>query len=180
MRKIFVFVIALISISWSQAYADYSFGYNSNDGTYGVEGTLITPTNGNGPITVSGGSVTGTGSANQGILYSLITEPPTGHLFGGTDLIFDNALSPGSSTFLTSDGLLFKSNDGTSYLSIWGNSPTSYTLFYLSASSYGPQLNGTATLAAVPTPIPGSAWLLGSAVAGVLGFASRKNESGKS
>ena len=147
-------LVTLVCISWSEAYADYSFTFMSNDGTYGVEGTLNTPSNGNGPLIVSGGSVTGTGTSNSGVNYSLVPTSPSGSIrpFGATDLIFDNQLSPGSNTVLDGNGLVFESDDGLSYLNIWGNSPTSYTLFQLGLNTntnteiYGPMVDGTITL----------------------------------
>ena len=153
-------LVTLVCISWSEAYADYSFTFTSNDGTYGVEGTLNTPSNGNGPFIVSGGSVTGTGTANSGVTYSLVPTSPSGSIrpFGATDLIFDNQLSPGSDPVLDRLGLVFESADGLSYINIWGNSPGSYTLFQLGLDTltnteiYGPAPYGTITIYPTITP----------------------------
>ncbi|MGD0886853.1 MAG: hypothetical protein ABSA46_18585 [Thermodesulfovibrionales bacterium] len=182
MKKLLFLMVALVCSSYSQAYADYSFTFMSGDGTYGVQGTLITPSNGDGPLTVSGGSVIGDGTSNNGISYSLVSlsDPrvnlggPSIRPFGATDLIFDNQLTPGSNPVLDGNGLVFESANTLSYLNIWGNSPGSYTLFQLGyntatqAELYGPQVNGIATVTA--TPIPAAAWLFGSGLIGLVGI----------
>ncbi len=45
----------------------------SSDGNYGLQGTLTTSSNGNGPLTVTGGSLTGNGLLNGGVSYSLLS-----------------------------------------------------------------------------------------------------------
>ncbi len=169
-------MVLLACIGGREAYADYSFNFMSNDGTYGVQGTLITSSNGNGPLIVSGGTVTGDGTSNNGISYSLVPAVTGGSIrpFGATDLIFDNQLTPGSNPVLDGNGLVFESANALSYLNIWGNGPSSYTLFQLGYNTttqseiYGPQVNGTAT--ATATPIPAAAWLLGSGFMGLVGI----------
>ena len=68
MKKVlFLMVVALVCFGWSKAYADYSFNFMSYNGNYGVQGTLLTPSNGSGPLTVTGGSVVGDGTLNIGV-----------------------------------------------------------------------------------------------------------------
>jgi len=182
MKRLLFLTVTLTFFSWSEAYASYSF--NFVNGTYGVEGTLITPSNGNGPLTVSGGSVTGTGTSNNGVIYSLVPAPtpPSNSIrpFGATDLIFNNQLSPGSNPVLDGGGLVFEANGGLSYLNIWGNGPSSYTLFQLGyntitkAEIYGPAVNGTVNVSAVP--IPAAVWLLGSGLIGLAGIRKRQRK----
>jgi hypothetical protein len=174
MKKVlFLMVVALVCFGWSKAYADYLFTFGANDGTYSVQGTLTTPSNGNGLLIVSGGTVTGTGTDNSGVSYVLLTTPPSGHLFGGTDLIFDNQLTPGSNPVLDGNGLVFEAKDGSSYINIWGNGPSSYTLFYLSATSYGPAPYGTVTIAPAPVPIPAALLLFGPGLFGLAAMRRR-------
>ena|SRR5208337_2544107 len=186
MKRLLFLVVLLICISGSEAFADYSFNFISNDGTYGVQGTLITPSNGNGPLIVSGGSVIGDGTANNNASYSLVPAVPGGSIRpfaglpgDGTDLIFDNQLTPGSNPVLDGNGLVFYSANINSYLNIWGNGPSSYTLFQLGYNTtalseiYGPQVNGTVT--ATATPIPAAAYLLGSGLMGLVGIRRKMN-----
>lgn len=176
MKKLVFLIMILACISCTEAFADYSFSFMSSDGSYGVQGTLLTSSNGNGPLLPLGGTVIGDGAANNGITYSLVQAVPSGSIrpFGATDLIFDNKLTPGSTSFLTGDGLVFKSQNGLSYVNIWGNGGTSYTLFQLGYNTstqkeiYGPGVNGTANLTA--TPIPAAAWLLGTGLIGLVGI----------
>jgi hypothetical protein len=59
MKKIFGFVVVMFFMSWSQAFADYSFSFISNDSSLNASGTLFTASNGAGPLTVTGGFITG-------------------------------------------------------------------------------------------------------------------------
>lgn len=179
MKRILFLVVALACISFSEAKADYTFTFNND--LYGFTGSLTTPSNGSGPLTVSGGSVIGTGSANIGVSYSYIVPPSGGSIrpFGATDLIFDGQLSPGSDPVLTGNGLVFKSSDGLSYLNVWGIGPSSYTTFQLGYNTitkneiYGPQVNGTVDL--TPTPLPAAVWLFGSGLVGLARIRRRGN-----
>ncbi len=159
-------MVMLACISGSEAYADYSFSFISNDGTYGVQGALITPSNGNGPLTVSGGFVTGDGTLNNGVSYSLL---PAGdiHAVGGDVLTSDNVLTPGSNIVLDGDGLVFKSNNNPVWINIWGNQ-SDYTYFQSGPTSWYANVNGTANV--TPTPIPAAALLFGSGLMGLMGI----------
>jgi hypothetical protein len=177
LKKLLFLVATLICMSWSQAYADFSFSFVDSTGDYSVTGTLLTTSNGNGTYTITGGSLTGTGTDDLNVAFSVLPIAPNGvsiRPFGSTDLIYDNMLTPGSNPFLTSNGLVAESSNGLSYLNIWGNSPNSYTVFQLGYNTttqseiYGPQNNGSANV--TPTPIPAAAWLLGSGLMGLFGF----------
>ena len=194
--KRLLFLMAILScFVWNAAYADYSFAF-TND-AYGIAGTVIASSNGDGTFTVTSGSVSGTGAGNQGVVYSLVPisaatnpgPPPSIRPFAGlpgdgTDLIFDNRLMPGSGTVLTGNGLLFEAGSGSSafYINIWGNSPTSYTLWGLSYNTslqqenYGiPNVGGEVTITTEgTTPIPGAVWLLGSGLMGLAGIRRRQ------
>jgi|GEM_PF-2801376 hypothetical protein len=180
MKKLLFLMVALVFISYSQAYADYSYSFNfvDNSDLYSIQGSLISPSNGNGTYTLTGGSVVGTGLDNSGLIYSLVPVGPGGSIrpFGATDLIADNQFAPASSdNFIPGQGFTFQNGSGLSatYLNIWGNGNGSYTIFQLGYDTatqteiYGPQDNGTGTLTA--TPIPAAAWLFGSGLIGLLG-----------
>ena len=173
MKKIVFILMALVCMSWSQAYAN--FGFEFNNSSYGVTGTLLTTDNGNGSFLVTGGSLTGTGTQNLNINYTFAAPGAGVHSirpFGATDLIVDNLLMPGSNTFLTNNGIAFMSTSNNSYFNIWGNGPSSYTSFQLAWDGtheiYGPAVNGTVDV--TPTPIPAAAWLLGSGLMGLFGM----------
>jgi hypothetical protein len=195
MKRLLFLMTILSCFVWNAAYADCSFTF-TNDG-YGVTGTVITSSNGDGTFTVTGGSVSGIGTGNDGVLYSLVPisaatnpgPPPSIRPFAGlpgdgTDLIFDNQLMPGSETVLIGNGLLFEAGSGSSafYINIWGNSPSSYTLWGLSYNttlqreSYGiPNVDGEVTITPkATTPIPGAVWLLGSGLMGLVGIRRRQ------
>ena len=72
MKKLIFFVVALISMSWSQAYVDYTFNFTSNDNTFNVTGLLNTTINGAGPLTVTGGTavIAGLDSKQQSWIQS--------------------------------------------------------------------------------------------------------------
>lgn len=173
MKKMIFLVLALVLISWGQASADYSFSFMSYGGAYGVNATLLTPSNGNGPLTVSGGTGTGTGSANSGVIYSL-SLLPAGNIsaFGGDVLTSDNLLTPGSTIVLTNNGLVFKSNSNPIWINIWGNA-SDYTYFQSGPTSWYANVNGPATLTASPVPIPAAVWLLGTGLVGLFGIRRR-------
>lgn len=68
------------------------------------------------------------------------------------------------------------------YVNIWGNSPSSYTLWGLSYNTslqqenYGiPNVDGEVTITPeATTPIPGAVWLLGSGLMGLVGIRRRQ------
>ncbi len=132
----------------------------SSDGNYGLQGTLTTSANGNGPLTVSGGSLTGNGLLNNGVSYSLL---PAGVTYvntdgGGANLSGeDNLLFPGSNPVLDGNGMVFKINtnnpNGNLAIGIWGNGQNNYSYF----QSWSAYVSGTVTLTAVAPLVNGGA-----------------------
>ena len=177
MKKIVFIIMALVCVSWGQAYADFGFKFDNSE--YGVTGTLLTSDKGNGTFLVTGGTVTGTGTINKDTTYSFTAAGTGVHSirpFGATDLIVDNLLIPGSNPVFTGNGIAFVSSTKASYFNIWGNGPSSYTSFQLgwdgSKEIYGPAVSGAVEVNA--TPIPAAAWLLGSGLLGLAGIRRKK------
>ena len=174
MKKLLFLIVAMVCVSFGQAYADYSFTFTNDQ--YGVTGILDTVSNGTGPLTVTGGTLTGTGSVNLNTSYSL---QPAGltlvNMDGiGTNLgpIQANLLYPGTDNFLPI-GLIFvqTTNNPNGNLGMWigGNGSNDYELF---AGWGSADVHGTATLTpvATATPIPAAAWLFGSGLMGLVGI----------
>lgn len=164
MKKVLFLVVALSLICLSQANADYSFSYVSNDASVNISGMLLTPSNGAGPLTVTGGYFgAATLIAGSGL-------SPLGAF------VYDNQLSPGSLQKLTSNGLLFAVTGKE--INIYGNSAAAndYTYMEWSGSAYPsgaftPDLRGTFTVNAVP--IPAAIWLFGAGLVGLVGVRRR-------
>ncbi len=177
MKKLFWLVLALFLMTCSQAFADYTFTYTSNDSSVQAYGILDTSTEGPGPLTLTGGSITITGSG----LAAAGLAPVTGALLfpnpGGSNVStspagafnYDNQLSPGatSSPILTYAGLLFTAPGteinlynlyGSGSGSSIGRAPTSYQLLEFPSTGYNnwcsftPSNTGTFTVSAVPAP----------------------------
>ncbi|NVN90947.1 MAG: VPLPA-CTERM sorting domain-containing protein [Desulfuromonadales bacterium] len=65
MRKLVFLVLTLVCMSWSQAYADYAFNFNSGDGTLILSGILNT----NNQNVITGGSLLSSGSEYNGTTF---------------------------------------------------------------------------------------------------------------
>jgi len=171
MKKLFGFVVIVFFLSWSQAFADYSFNFTSNDGSINASGMLFTASNsGPGPLTVTGGYISGTfGNATlypAAVSSGYLTSP-------GGAFWYDNQLYAGSSQpSFTLYGLLFTAGTfGTSdykEINLWSNSTAQndYTLMqWTQAGGYSvdnPNTRGTATV-----PIPGAVLLFAPGLAGI-------------
>jgi hypothetical protein len=195
-QKVLVLAALLIFAAWGKANADYSFSFMSTNGTYGVQGILDTSPNGDGSFTVTGGSVTGDGTANNGVSYSLATlsqgnrfspwdqyssNPGNGapaysfRVAGGTDLGFDNQLYPGSNPVLDRLGLVFYNPSfGMNFSYDPGYSSVTVSLFN-GGNLYNVELAGNVALTpeVTTTPIPGAVWLFGSGLFGLIGVKRR-------
>ncbi len=196
MKKIFWLVVALFFMSWSQAFADYTFTYTSNNSLVQAYGILDTSTEGPGPLTVTGGfiTITGTGLTAAGL------TPVSGVLLfpnpGGSNVStspagafnYDNQLSPaaGSSPILSYEGLLFKSGSieinlynlfGSGSGSSSGAAPTSYQLLEFPSTGYNNWSTftpaNTGTFAVSPVPAPASLLLLAPGLLALVGMRKR-------
>ena len=193
MKKLLFLVATLVCMSWGQANADYSFSFMSNNGDYGFTGTFYTASNGNGPLLVTGASLTGDGSLNNGISYALLAPQLTAQNSDGAGANLsgcDNLIYPGSnpifnpadpsigmilvqSAGLLNNPIVVNGSVGSStnkVPAIWiyatGTDAYAYWQSYLSTGSG----SATASLTATPTPIPAAAWFLGSGLMGLFGF----------
>jgi hypothetical protein len=179
MKKVFGFVVIMFFMSWSQAFADYSFTFTSNDGSINAFGTLFTATNnGPGPLTVTGGFITGT--FGDATLYPAAAS--SGYLTSpGGAFWYDNQLYPGSSQpSFTWYGLLFTAGvlNTSNYkeINLWSNSaaPNDYTLMqWTQADGYSVDNSNTRGTATVP--IPGAILLFAPGLAGIA-FLRRRNK----
>jgi len=171
LKKLLFLMVALVCISYSQAYADYSFSFTDTNGLYNLQGTLLTSLNGAGPLAVTGGYGTGNGSLNMNSTYTLLAAGTYVNTDGnGANLQSNNVLTPGSNPVLDGYGLVFQVTDGTgSIINIWGNSADNYTYWksYASNGSVNGEFNITPLTA---TPIPAAAWLFGSGLMGLVGI----------
>ncbi len=194
MKKLLFLMVAMVCISYSSAYADYSFSFLSTDGKYGFTGTLYTASNGNGPLLATGASLTGDGSLNNGISYALLAPMLTAQNSDGAGANLsgaDNLLSPGSNPvfnpadqyngmiLVQSSGLLNNplvvngsvnsSTDNVPAIGIGATGPNTYAYW----ASYLTGGSGSATASLTPataTPIPAAAWLFGSGLMGLVGI----------
>jgi hypothetical protein len=185
MKRVFGLVMIMLFMSWSQAFADYSYSvtFISNDKSLNASATLITASNGPGPLTVTGGFITG--SFGNAALYpgAGISYSPAGVF------IYDNQLSPGSLQPLTLYGLLFTAGTlGSSdykEINLWGNSTAKndYSLVqWTQAAGYSDytslNLRGTSDVTPVPStvPIPGAILLFAPGLVGIALLRRRNRE----
>lgn len=178
MKKLLFFIATLVCMCWGQAYADYSFTFNNT--ALGVTGTLITSSIGGGSYTVTGGSLTGTGTQNDGVVYNL--TPPNSSAPNTTTTVFDtitvkynDTLLANSNPILDQYGLVFEASIPNSILIRLYDNGNSYELQQIKNATFaGTTLSsGTATISpetGTPTPIPAATWLLGSGLMGLFGL----------
>ena len=194
MKKILLLAVILVFVTGNRAFADYSFSFMSSNGYYGFTGTLFTTSNGNGPLLVTGASLTGDGSLNNGIGYALLASMLTaqnsdGHganLSGADNLlspnsnpVFNPADPNGGMILVQSAGLLNNpivvngsvnsSTNNVPAIGIWATGPDTYAYWQSYASTGSGSATASLTPAAV-TPIPAATWLFGSGLLGLLGM----------
>lgn len=147
-------------------------GYAAN-GQIGVVGGLAD----SGYLTVTSGNDLGT--------YYLTTGASSVRVGGGTDLIYDDEVSPNSSPFLDGSGLAFvaSSNVGNSPgFGLWwgdadGNPDGFYSLFDASDGNYV-DAQGTANIVAVPEAA-GTTKLAGFSALGLFGLVTWRRQFAK-
>jgi hypothetical protein len=149
-RSLTTIVLLAAATAGPSAHAeDFIFDFKS-DMVCGT-GTLSGVANGDGWLTILGGSLSVFSGVYEGS-YKLIgnankTSPiisPTGYF------IYDNQLSPDAPASLNVYGLLF--GDGSTEINIWGNGEKSPYTFYAHGKSGDLSTDGEFTIAVVPAP----------------------------
>lgn len=197
----------LIFLGFGSAHADYSFSFggsaqaaNGNTYTYDFSGTLTSATNtpdSNGYVIVAGGTLTATGTAYNGITFTVAPVPgsPAGTLNGypyydgvqntnGDDIFYDNIIAPGVNPVLPAvqAGLLLEGvyNGRNITLGLSSGGANQYAIFCDNTNISDPYVIGwgwttlaDSTASATPTPVPAAAWIFGSGLA-CLGFVKRR------
>ena len=177
-----LFTMAVALAIAPAALAD-SFNFDATQGPITVQATLTYDSS----APISPGEYLATAGTisvyNNGVLAAIGTLVPNPdspgtdsiRVAGGTDLIYDNLVLPGSNPLIDGNGLLFQFN-GLSMnddLNIWANGPNNYTLFegnYLIGSANDPSGDFV-------TPEPSSLLLLGTGLLGLAFLAFRKAKS---
>jgi hypothetical protein len=211
MEKSLFLVITLVFMSWGQAYADLAFSMggtatavSGSTYSYDFTGTLTSLTNtpdALGNVVVSGGSLTATGQAYQGTIFTVAQLPANpGNLngyatgtvrsaFGGDVYTYDNVIAPGINPVLPAAqaGLILLGlyNGQNIVIGLSAAGPSNYVIFDHSYAndpynlgytlSGMPLVNAYAT--ATPTPVPAAAWLLGSGLLGLAGIRRSKEDA---
>jgi len=191
MKKVMILAAILTLVICGQAYANYSFDFMSDNGDYGFTGTFDTTSNGNGPLLVTGASLTGDGILNTGTSYSYALLAPllTAQNSDGAGANLsgaDNLVYPGSNTIFNpsdpNNGMIFvqsaglnpivvngsvnSSTDNVPAIGIWAIGPGTYE-YWQSWTSTG---SGSATASLSPVPEPCTMLLIGSGLIGLAAF----------
>jgi hypothetical protein len=186
-------------MSWSQAYADYAFNFNSGDGSIILNGTLQTELiNGGQTTLITGGSLYSTGTIDGGTTFTVASLTSalgpvniaqySGYStflgYGGAYQTYTNVLNtatPSTPFPITNWGvnntdliLAASTNTSTSgyYLALCYDGGSTYDVdIYPVAGTYPTDPTFSAATANItPTPIPAATWLLGSGLMGLFGM----------
>lgn len=203
----------VVLFGFGSAHADYIFNFggsaqaqNGNTYTYDFTGVLTSSTNipdGNGYVVVTGGTVTATGAAYNGITFTV--APLSGNVAGytassagftnwyatytvrntnGDDLYHDNVIAPGANPLLPAP------QAGLDLLGTYNGSKIVISLSSFGADQYAMQSDNTGisdpymtgwsyvaltngTASATPTPIPPAVLLLAPGLLGLVGLRKR-------
>ena len=148
-------IAAALMLTISAANAKiYSFAYDSFGGLLQASGQF--DVNASGEVTQISGAVTGL--VNDTIVGMVPNPSFSGAAYSPDgSFIYDNAFFSAPQS-LNVDGLLFTTASGGGYWNLWGNSPTSYSLWESVGSyNYPVETSGTFSVAAAPEA---STWLL--------------------
>ena len=196
MKRLMILAVTLVCMGASHAYADYSFNFNSGDGTLVLNGNLLT----NGNI-ITGGTLLSTGTEYNNITFavgslsSVLGPCPQGVSgpgystfmgYGGAYATYDNLLTGNATTpFNVTNSnvnqnmiLAASTNDPAKpgyYLTLAYDGGSVYDSYNITPSSQVDTVFANATATATPTPVPAAAWLLGSGLIGLFGVRRKKS-----
>ena len=182
MKKLLVFVAALVCVSAGQAHADYVLSINgtANGFNYDFSGTVATTPLTNGTFLITSGYLTAAAdSVFAGSTFNVLAAGTAVNVDGiGTNLDHDNVLAPGVNPAFPAPNTGIVAYNGTSYLGFTdGSGPNDFYVFDGKDNGYGwkPLAEGVVTATeATPTPIPAAAYLLGSGLMGLWGLRRKK------
>jgi hypothetical protein len=180
MKRVFGFVAIMFFMTWGQAFADYYFTFTSNNGSLNASGTLFTASNGPGPLTVTGGFISG--SFGNATLYPAAISSGYRTSLGGA-FWYDNQLYPGSSQpsitlygLLLTAGTLANSNYKEINLYSDGAAQNDYRLVQWTQNTGYSDYSSSNAKGTSTVPIPGAILLFTPGLAGIALLRRRNKE----